>query len=350
MLESSRICAWCGKQFRPEVGRQIYCSPDCRHSSANSRRRKKRFIKSAEHTDRHNRSLLAKKLHYSITEAAIFLGVSRPTIYAKIKAGELHAIRIGPRTIRIPADELQISSKRKPDTPVTIEDPITKDEAIKEFGISETWFYRTIKKKDVISRKAGPTIYYSKSELSPLFKREIYDDITEWYSAEELAEQFGLSRKYINDFARTHKIPRKREGQKLFISKKNWDNARFFKGKLETEYMTVDQAKAHYRIDQQRFYDTVKAENIPRHRDGASVYFAKKDLDRLFSDLSPKIPKEIKRDFIRSGDVLKKYRIGQKRFCEETKVANVTKININGNSVWYKKNELDALFKNVIEV
>ena len=350
MMDSIRICACCGKQFRPEVGRQIYCSPDCRHSHTNSDRRRKRLVKSASHTDEHNLSLLTQKKNLSITDAAIFLGVSRPTIYSKIEAGELHIIKVGPRVIRIPAEELTAQSERKPDPLSAIKDPISKDDALKEFQISDTWFYRTIKGKNIISRKAGQTIYYSRSQLAPLFKKELYYDITEWYTVEELIKEFSLTRKYINDFARIHKIPRKREQGTLFISKKDWDNARFFKGKLESDFMTVDQAKSFYHIGQQRFYDTVNAKNTPRHRDGVCVYFAKADLDRLFGDLSPQIPKEIKRDYIRGCDALKKYHIGQKRFSEETRAANVTKIKTDGNYVWYKKSELDSLFKKIIDI
>ncbi|MBO5563690.1 MAG: hypothetical protein J5939_08260, partial [Bacteroidales bacterium] len=59
---------------------------------------------------------------------------------------------------------------------------------------------------------------------------------------------------------------------------------------------------------------------------------------------TPKIPPEIRRDYIRGQDALKKYHIGQKRFSEMTKAAGVTKIRTKGNYVWYKKSELDTLF------
>lgn len=39
------------------------------------------------------------------------------------------------------------------------------------------------------------------------------------------------------------------------------------------------------------------------------------------------------------------YHVGQKRFSEETKAANVTKVRTEGNFMWYKKSELDKLFK-----
>ena len=61
--------------------------------------------------------------------------------------------------------------------------------------------------------------------------------------------------------------------------------------------------------------------------------------------LEPNIPKEIRRDYVQSCDVTKRYHIGMKRFLDETKAAGVTKVRTEGRQVWYKKDELDKLFK-----
>ena len=49
---------------------------------------------------------------YFITEASRMLGVSRPTIYARIRSGELQAIQVAPRTIRISIEELKAQPVR----------------------------------------------------------------------------------------------------------------------------------------------------------------------------------------------------------------------------------------------
>ena len=71
------------------------------------------------------------------------------------------------------------------------------------------------------------------------------------------------------------------------------------------------------------------------------------DYDRtcIFKDKSPNIPEEIRRNYVTAKDALKMYHVGQKRFSEETKAANVTKGRTEGNFMWYKKSELDKLFK-----
>ncbi len=76
----------------------------------------------------------------------------------------------------------------------------------------------------------------------------------------------------------------------------------------------MDQAKKHYHLGQQTFYDKVKAASIEGTRTGIYVYYKKTDLDRLFKDKTPKIPAEIRKNYMRSGDALKYYHLGQKRF------------------------------------
>ena len=88
--------------------------------------------------------------------------------------------------------------------------------------------------------------------------------------------------------------------------------------------------------------------HITKVKRGNFVYFPIRDLDRLFKDKGPHIPADIKRDYIRSCDALKIYHIGQKRFTEETKAANVERVRTEGNFVWYRKDQLDKLFKTLI--
>lgn len=47
------------------------------------------------------------KMFYSINEVATLMGVSRKTVRRIIATGKLKIFRPSPRTIRIPADDLQ---------------------------------------------------------------------------------------------------------------------------------------------------------------------------------------------------------------------------------------------------
>ena len=65
-----------------------------RKKRARTKARKARIETSAA------REALEGKTHLSISEAAKFLGVSRPTLYARIEQGELTPLRVSTRTIR----------------------------------------------------------------------------------------------------------------------------------------------------------------------------------------------------------------------------------------------------------
>ncbi len=313
-----------------------------RKKRARSKARKARIETSAA------REALEGKTHLSISEAAKFLGVSRPTLYARIEQGELTPLRVSSRTVRIPIEQLQVDSQLKPqpakgDWSVLI----SKAEVLQKYNISESWLMRRMKEEGFCPRIIKGKAFYPKKEVDRLFKPTPVYNKEDWYNAEDLMQSEGKTRKYIASYVREKKIPVKRDGRLLLISKKDWDRSRLFQGDIEKNYLTVDQAKKHYHLGQQTFYDKVKAASIEGTRTGIYVYYKKTDLDRLFKDKTPKIPAEIRKNYMRSGDSLKYYHLGQKRFSEETQAADVTKVRTEGNYVWYKKDELDKLFKKI---
>lgn len=296
--------------------------------------------------------MVGGRTYYSISEASRMLGVSRPTIYARIKSGDLLAVQVSPKTIRIPIEELEAKPVRYAPAPSSIKDirraietMITRDQAIAKYDISQQWFYKKVRAAGIKAMRYGTKAYYPKDAIHKLFFKNTYPQIDDWATSEELAKEFGISRKTICALARQYDIPRVRTGREQMISRKDWLLHKVELPDLEKNYLTVDQAKELYHIGGSRFYKEVNENNIPRRRQGREVYFPKADLDRLFKDKSPNIPEEIRRNYVTAKDALKVYHVGQKRFSEETKAAGVTKIRTEGNFMWYKKSELDKLFK-----
>lgn len=65
------------------------------------------------------------------------MGVSRPTIYWKIEAGELHPVRVSSRTVRIAVAELLVDSGIEPQVNTgDFSVPIRVDKALELYGIS----------------------------------------------------------------------------------------------------------------------------------------------------------------------------------------------------------------------
>ena len=345
MYKTTRICKCCGRTFEPEFGRQVHCSATCRERYTKRCKRLKIDQKKTASEVAAIHAVLSNKHNLSISEAALFLGVSRPTLYLRIRRGELSPIRVSSRTVRIPIEQLKTDTHQKPlPSKGDFSSIISKEEALSRYEVTIQWLYKTLRKEGIRPRIIHGEAFFPKNDLDRLFPPKLCYNPEEWYSAEELIQSEGITRKYISGFIRLKKVHCHRNGKTLLIAKKEWDNARICRGDLSKNYLTVDQAKKRYHIGQSTFYAGINENNIQGIRQGRSVYFSILELDRLFKDKTPKIPPEIRQNYIRSCQALKKYHIGQKRFSEMTKAAGVTKVRTAGNFVWYKISELDTLF------
>lgn len=123
------------------------------------------------------------KQYLSITEAAEFLGVSRPTIFARLNSGALPYNQVSSRTIRIPIAALTS-----------------------------------------IQADTHPTKKNRHLTAHDLFFTETYPNVKEWYTSEELSKREGISRKHICATAHKLGIPVKRGGTVCYIAKEDWDN------------------------------------------------------------------------------------------------------------------------------
>ena len=252
------------------------------------------------------------KQYLSITEAAEFLGVSRPTIYARLNSGELPYNQVSSRTIRIPLSALTSiqttthpTKKNQHLTAHDLRNYITREEVLQSYNIEKSKFHKVLQSNGIKAVRHGQKALYLKTQMHDLFYKETFPDVKEWYTSEELSKREGISRKHICATAHKLGIPVKRGGTVCYIAKADWDNRKLAPSILEKNYMTVDQAKKHYHIGGKTFYDAVNSNNIQKVRKGNYVYFPIKDMDRLFKDKTPKIPPEILKHYIRSCDALR---------------------------------------------
>lgn len=348
--EITLICPQCGRSFRTSASRKKFCGAECARAYENEHKRRTVRVRSAILSKQTGAKALKGKEFLSISEAARLLGVCRPTIYKYMKSGSLTPVRKSEGVVRISREQLLRSELKVERLPsLDVSDYITKDEVLKKYDISETWFHRRIKMQGVKSIRVGAKSYYPAAELERVFQKKTeYSEVKEWYTSEELSRIEGLSRKYICELAHKLAIPVKRAGAVCYISKEGWDNRRLAPAVIEKEYITADQAKERYHIGGKRFYDTINANAVTKVSRNRCVCFRINELDRLFKNREPQIPDEIRRNYIRSADALSFYHVGQKRFSAETQAAGVEKIRTEGGFVWYRKEQLDRLFKKLI--
>ena len=282
MLINERICRECGKAFKPEFGRQIFCSVECRKANSNSKRRAQRNLDTNDHDHQVNVEILSKRAFLSIKEAAIYLGVSRPTIYKRIQNGEYNPIRVSAQIIRIPMAEILASIDTTTIRKIGDFSLVLKvEEAILRYDISRRELYRTIAKHNIAVRKRRGIAYYPQKTLDQFLPLRSEFKPDEWYTIHEVMKSSGYSRSTIRNICLKANIPKVKKDGTLYISKR-WDSHRYTKEDLEKNYMTHKQAVLHYRIGNDKFYNFVNESGIPKHRDGNLVYFKKSDLDKLF--------------------------------------------------------------------
>lgn len=235
----------------------------------------------------------------------------RNTLYVRIEQGELTPLRVSTRTVRIPIEQLETSTQMQPKpTKGDFSSLISKADVLSKYDISERWLYKCLKEEGIRPKLIKGVSFLPKPDIERMFKPKPVYNPDEWIDAEDLINKEGLARKYISDFARRKAIPCRRIGRTLLVSKKEWEKAHIFQGDRDKNYLTVDQAKKHYRIGQQTFYDKTNEAGVEGIRQGNRVYSRIVDLDRLFKDKTPKIPAEIRKNYMRSGDALKYYHLG----------------------------------------
>lgn len=274
MHTAMKTCSGCGNPFTPDNPRQRYCNETCRNTYNMRLKRQRQQAHKAKIEAEQARETFEGKSHLSITEAAKFLGVSRPTLYARIEQGELTPLRVSTRTVRIPIEQLETSTQMQPKpTKGDFSSLISKADVLSKYDISERWLYKCLKEEGIRPKLIKGVSFLPKPDIERMFKPEPVYNPDEWIDEEDLINKEGLARKYISDFARRKAIPCRRVGRTLLVSKKEWEKAHIFQGDRDKNYLTVDQAKKHYRIGQQTFYDKTNEAGVEGIRQGNRVYY-----------------------------------------------------------------------------
>lgn len=220
MYKTTRKCKCCGKLFTPEHGRQVFCSPTCREQyHKRSKRLRKKSVTSVKRIDQIQTVLNDKSL-LSISEAADYMGVSRPTVYARIREGEIIPIRVSTRTLRIPIEQLKGNSALLPqpfegDYSILI----SKEEAQDRYDVSLRRIYQRLREAGIRTRLIKGKTFFPKKELDKILPLRKHYNPDEWYDAEELMKRDGLTRKYISYFIHRKGITCQRQGWTLLINK-----------------------------------------------------------------------------------------------------------------------------------
>jgi len=287
-FEYKTVCKHCGKTFIAQKSTTKYCSAHCAKRAYKADLRAKQLQEESDTIKERNRRNLLAQEYLSITTAAALLSISRPTLYKMITAGELKALRISERIIRIKRTDLeQLGTHIAPiNTPIAEirkaqEEYIGIPEAIQQFNISSAWFYQKIKNAEIHPTTMDGKAMYPLKPLKKLFAKKKYAEIAEWYTIKEIIEKFGVSKQYVYEYTSDHKLPKKRQGKEVLVSKIHWDQSRGLDPVENEDYYTVSQATEKYNIGRGHLYDVIRTYKIPKITRGRNVLMHRQTLDNL---------------------------------------------------------------------
>ena len=296
-LKIKRICAWCGKEFIAQKTTTACCSKQCANALYKKRKRDEAIKINNQNIEKKIEekpiTIIKDKPFLTITETAIYLGVTRPTIYGYIKRGELKVIRLGFKYFLKKEDidklfntPIEFHTTIKEKAPIT--DFYTTAEVKEKYHVNESWIFAIAKKHNIPRTFNRGKTYWSKKHIDAYFAKKAPDpDITEWYSTQEMQEKFSMTLSAIYTFAHKNAIPKKKEGIMVYYSKKHVDIAKGIAKPEETMYYTVAEAMEKFNLTRDQLYHYVKWHHISKIKKGKYTFISRAELDKLLAP--PKI-------------------------------------------------------------
>ncbi len=101
-------------------------------------------------------------------------------------------------------------------------------------GVTRQYIYKLVKESKLrASRISGKKSLIRRADIELMMKTKPYErimpkedfDITEYYTAEEIAEKYKVNAKWVWTYTRQHKVPKVRIRQFNYYSKKHIDAA-----------------------------------------------------------------------------------------------------------------------------
>ncbi|WP_287565523.1 helix-turn-helix domain-containing protein [Parabacteroides sp.] len=292
-LKIRRICAWCGKEFIAQKTTTACCSKQCANALYKKRKRNEAIKANNQSIEKKIEekpiTIIKDKSFLTITETAIYLGVTRPTVYGYIKRGKLKVIRLGFKYFlkkenidKLFNTPIEFHTPTKEKAPIT--DFYTTSEVKGKYHVNESWIFVIAKKHNIPRTFNRGKTYWSKKHIDAYFAKKAPDpDITEWYSTQEMQEKFGMTLSAIYTFAHKNAIPKKKEGIMVYYSKKHVDIAKGIAKPEETMYYTVAEAMEKFNLTRDQLYHYVKWHHVSKVKKGKYTFISRTELDKLLA-------------------------------------------------------------------
>ena len=294
-MQIDRICLFCDNPFIAKTTKTKYCSLKCASKAYKQQQRESKIKSSNKETlskpNSTDLSILKDREYFTVSKAALLLGVSRATMYRYLAANIIKSLVIRGKTFvrRQNIDALfenagPYQTRVRPDK-ASIEEFYTIQEIKEKYNVKERWIYNVVNKKKIPKLFHRGKNLYSKKHVDKAFSDKVVDaNITEWYSVEEIRTKFGMTSMAVYSFVSERKIPKKKDGRTVYYSKEHTDIAKSIAEPINIQYYTPKEAMEKYNLTRDALYHYVKYHNIPKIKEGRCIKISKVHLDELFDN------------------------------------------------------------------
>lgn len=287
-MEVRKICQWCGKPFIAKKTTTCYCSHHCSNLGYKERiRERKRELKKMQELLQPKQASEGQDF-FSFAQAAKLMGVTRQYIYKLVKANKLRASRISGKKSLIRRADIELMLKTKPYESIKPKDDVditeyyTAEQIAEKYKVNTKWVWTYTREHDVPKVKIRQFNYYSKKHIDAAFAKYRTDDaLTEWYTPEEIEKKYGMTRVAIRSHVYRNNIPSKKEHGQIFYSKLHFDLSKQTAEEDSSEYYTVQEAMKKYNLTRDSVYGILQFHEIKREKKGRFVRFLKVEFDHI---------------------------------------------------------------------
>ena len=287
-MEVRKICQWCGKPFIAKKTTTCYCSHQCSNLGYKERiRERKRELKKMQELLQPKQTSEGQDF-FSFAQAAKLMGVTRQYIYKLVKENKLRASRISGKKSLIRRADIELMLKTKPYESIKPKDDVditeyyTAEQIAEKYKVNTKWVWTYTREHDVPKVKIRQFNYYSKKHIDAIFAKYRTDDaLTEWYTPEEIEKKYGMTRVAIRSQVYRNNIPSKKEHGQIFYSKLHFDLSKQTAENDSSEYYTVQEAMKKYNLTRDSVYGILQFHEIKREKKGRFVRFLKVEFDHI---------------------------------------------------------------------
>ena len=287
-MEVRKICQWCGKPFIAKKTTTCYCSHQCSNLGYKERvRERKRELKKMQELLQPKQASEGQDF-FSFAQAAKLMGVTRQYIYKLVKENKLRASRISGKKSLIRRADIELMLKTKPYESIKPKDDVditeyyTAEQIAEKYKVNTKWVWTYTRENDNPKVKIRQFNYYSKKHIDAAFAKYKTDDaLTEWYTPEEIEKKYGMTRVAIRSHVYRNNIPSKKEHGQIFYSKLHFDLSKQTVEDDSSEYYTVQEAMKKYNLTRDSVYGILQFHEIKREKKGRFVRFLKVEFDHI---------------------------------------------------------------------